>query len=418
MTPEKQLEILRRGAVEILSEGELLAKLKKNKPLRVKLGVDPTAPDIHLGFTVVMRKLRAFQELGHQVVLIVGDYTATVGDPSGKNKTRPMLSHEEVLENAKTYQEQFFKIVDREKTEVVYNGSWFGPMTFHKVTELMAQITVAQMLEREDFQNRYRGGQPISLHEFLYPMMQGYDSVEIKADVELGGTDQKFNIIRGRDLQKYHGQDPQVGLFMPILLGTDGKAKMSKSLGNTIGIDEDFQSMYHKLYNLPDELVSDYCTLLTDIPLEEIDSMKKRVNLSGSAASAATDSGTLTSAKTLSPNQVKELLAKTIVEQYHGNDKAEEAAQKEKKIHAGEILPEDTPVITVATGEYWVPALMVQAKLSQSNGEARRLIQNGGVTFDGKKITDPKANVTVSEGTNGEHVLKVGKRKFVKIRPE
>ncbi len=394
MNAKEQLEIIKRGTVEILSEKELLQKLEKKTPLRIKLGVDPTAPDIHLGFTVVMRKLRTFQDLGHQVILIIGDYTATVGDPSGKNKTRPLLSHEKVLENAVTYQEQFFKIVDKERTEVVYNGSWFKDLTFEQVTKLMSRITVAQMLEREDFQNRYKGGQPISLHEFLYPMMQGYDSVMIKADVELGGTDQKFNIIRGRDLQKHHGQEPQVGLFMPILLGTDGVEKMSKSLNNYIGINEAPHVMYHKLYALPDHLIGDYLTLLTDTPVEEIEGLKKKVE-SGEE----------------NPNGIKARLALDIVSQYHGEEKAKDAQVQEQKIHSGQVVPDDIPELKVKQGEHWVPALLVEGKLAQSNGEARRLIQNGGVQFEGEKVTDPKANIAIT----GEHILKAGKRKFLKV---
>ncbi len=394
MSPEEQLEILKRGVVEIVSEEELLNKLKKNKPLNIKLGVDPTAPDVHLGFTVVMRKLRAFQDLGHQVILIVGDYTATVGDPSGKNKTRPMLTHQEVLDHAKTYQEQFFKIVDRAKTKVVYNGEWFGKLSFAETTKLMSQITVAQMLEREDFQNRYKGGQPISLHEFLYPMMQGYDSVMIEADVELGGTDQKFNVLRGRELQKNAGQEAQVGLFMPILLGTDGQEKMSKSLGNYIGINEPAQTMYHKLYNLPDSLVTEYFTLLTDVSIAEINDYKTGLE-NGS----------------LNPIELKTKLALNIVSQYHGEKAAQEAAEAEKKIHSGEILPDDIPVLKIASGEHWIPALMTEGKLFSSNGEGRRMIQNGGVVVDGEKISDPKAQLRVSS----EHVIKVGKRKFLKV---
>ena len=239
MSTQEAWKIISRGVLEIIEEDDLRKKLAKGTPLNIKLGVDPTAPDIHLGFTVVMRKLRQFQDLGHNVILIIGDYTATVGDPSGKNKTRPILTHEEVLKNAETYKQQFFKIVDAEKTKVVYNGEWFSRLTFTETTKLMSQITVAQMLEREDFQKRYRGGQPISLHEFLYPMMQAYDSVMIDADVELGGMDQKFNVLRGRELQRSMGKEAQVGLFLPILLGTDGKEKMSKSLNNYIGVNED-----------------------------------------------------------------------------------------------------------------------------------------------------------------------------------
>jgi len=394
MTPEDQLEKLKRGTVEIVSEQELLAKLKKGTPLNIKLGVDPTAPDVHLGFTVVMRKLKVFQNLGHQVILIMGDYTATVGDPSGKNKTRPLLDHEEVLEHAKTYQEQFFKILDREKTKVVYNGDWFSKLTFTETTKLMSQITVAQMLEREDFQNRYKSGQPISLHEFLYPMMQGYDSVMIDADVELGGTDQRFNVLRGRDLQKNAGKEQQVGLFMPLLIGTDGKEKMSKSLNNYIGISESPQTMYHKLYNLPDAQIQEYFTLLTDLSLEIIDQKIKGIE-SGS----------------LNPNTLKKELAGDIVSQYHGGEAAIQAEIAEAKIHAGESLPDDMPQIQLTPGEHFLPGVLVQGALFTSNGEARRMIEGGGVSVDGVKITDPKANLEVT----GEHVIKVGKRKFLKI---
>lgn len=385
---------LTRGVTEIIGEDEFKTKLSRGTPLNVKLGVDPTTPDIHLGHTVVMRKLRRFQDLGHHVVLIVGDYTATVGDPSGRNKTRPTLSHDQVVANAETYKQQFFKIVDPAKTEVVYNGAWFGKMSFLEVIRLLGQITVAQMLEREDFKNRYEAGQPISLHEFLYPLMQGHDSVEIKADVELGGTDQKFNVLRGRELQRALGMEPQVGMLLPILLGTDGREKMSKSLGNTIGVDEPPQSMYHKLFALPDALMESYFELLTDVPAEEVKAKLARV--------AAGD---------LHPNAPKEELAKDIMTQYHGKDAAEKAAREERRIHAGDILPEDMPVFTVAGGEHFLPALIVQAGLAKSNGEARRLIENSGVSFDGTKVRDPKANVTVA----GEHVLRTGKRKFARI---
>jgi tyrosyl-tRNA synthetase len=390
----KHWELLTRGVTEIISEAELKAKLAKGKPLNIKLGVDPTAPDIHLGFTVVMRKLRQFQDLGHRVILIVGDYTATVGDPSGKSKTRPILSHAEVLANAETYKQQFFKIVDPAKTEVVYNGDWFSKMNFTEVTKLMAQITVAQMLEREDFRNRYEGGQPISLHEFLYPMMQGYDSVMIDADVELGGTDQKFNVLRGRELQRAEGKEPQVGMFLPILLGTDGREKMSKSLGNTIGVNDAPQDMFHKLFTIPDALVESYFQLLTDIPLETL-----RDKLAHVAAGS------------VHPNALKEELAKTIVAQYHGADAAEKAAEEEKRIHAGQAIPSDIPEFQVAQGPQWVPSLLVLAGLAKSNSDGRRFIEGGSVTFDDAKIADPKANVEV----NGTHLLRVGKRNFARI---
>jgi tyrosyl-tRNA synthetase len=390
----KHWETVQRGVVEIIGEDDLRRKMEAGRTLRVKLGIDPTSPHVHLGFTVVMRKLRQFQDMGHQVVLIVGDYTATVGDPSGKNKTRPILTHEEVLQNAETYKREFFKIVDPERTEVVFNGEWFASMSFTEVTRLMSEITVAQMLEREDFKNRYEGGQPISLHEFLYPMMQAYDSVKIKADIELGGTDQKFNVLRGRELQRAWGQEPQVGLFLPILIGTDGKEKMSKSLGNTIGIDEDPQSMYHKLFALPDALVASYYELLTDRPKAAIE-----------ADSSAVASGSL------HPNAWKAELARLIVTEYHGAEAAERATAQEAKIHAGQALPDDMPVVEVDAREYGVPELLVLASLVKSNGEGRRLVENGGVRFDEEKVADAKVRVTIS----GEHVLRAGKRQFAKV---
>jgi tyrosyl-tRNA synthetase len=395
MNIEEQFRYLKRGVVEIITEDDFRVKLAKQQPLNIKLGVDPTAPDIHLGFSVVMRKLRAFQELGHRVILIVGDYTATVGDPSGKNKTRPMLSHEQVMNHAETYKKQFFRIVDESKTRVVYNGDWFRGMTFQEVTLLMSQITVAQMLEREDFQNRYRAGRSISLHEFLYPMMQAWDSVKIEADVELGGTDQKFNILRGREIQKNAGQEPQAGMLLPILIGTDGKEKMSKSLGNVVGICESPQSMFHKLYNLPDAVVGDYLTLLTDMPEQEIHEKQSQIK-----------------AGSCNPNEVKTELALDIVAQYHGIQKAREAEQAERKIHAGKALPDNLPEFLFERGEYWVPKLMVESGLCTSNGEGRRFIQNGGVRFDRVKVDNPKSRVKIA----GEHVLQVGKRRFVRIK--
>jgi tyrosyl-tRNA synthetase len=394
MSAQDAWKTITRGVLEIIDEDDLRKKLAKGAPLNIKLGVDPTAPDIHLGFTVVMRKLRQFQDLGHQVILIVGDYTATVGDPSGKNKTRPILTHEEVLKNAETYKQQFFKIVDPSRTKVVYNGEWFSKLTFTEVTRLMSQITVAQMLEREDFQNRYRNHQPISLHEFLYPMMQAYDSVMIDADVELGGMDQKFNVLRGRELQRGLGKEPQVGLFMPILLGTDGKEKMSKSLGNYVGVSEAPQVMYHKLYALPDSLIESYFQLLTDVPLEAVQSKLDDMR-----------------AGKVNPNALKEELARDIVTQYHGAEAAEKAAAQERKIHAGEAVPEDIPVLTVPAGEHWIPELIVKAGLAKSNGEGRRLVENGGVSFDEAKVSDPKAKAAVS----GTHLLKCGKRNFVRV---
>lgn len=422
MKPAKeQLEILKRGVIELIDEKDLLSKLEKSvatgKPLRVKLGVDPTAPDIHLGFTVVMRKLRQFQDLGHQVVLIVGDYTATVGDPSGKSKTRARLSHADVLRNAETYKEQFFRIVDRDKTEVVYNGEWFRTLSFDKVTELMSRITVAQMLERQDFQNRHAAGNPISLHEFLYPLMQGLDSVMIEADVELGGTDQKFNVLRGRELQRDPAlcetfgkpvQEPQVGLFMPILLGTDGKEKMSKSLGNYVGITEAPQVMYHKVYALPDDLVEDWTLLLTDLPVPEIAAWKAKVARDGAQI-----------------NGWKAWLAGEIVRQYHGEAAAKEAAEREAAVHRGEALPDDTvrgeildrsvvELVQNGTDRSFAYFLML-IEAFPAKGEAKRMIANGGISLDGRKILDPNEDVRAMFTERRKYVLRIGKRRAWEI---
>lgn len=397
---EEQLEILMRGVIDIVPQDELKKKLEKSYatgvPLRVKMGVDPTAPDVHLGHTVVMRKLRQFQDLGHTVVLIVGDYTAQIGDPSGRNKARPRLSHEQVLENAKEYQEQFFKVVRRDQVEIHYNGEWFSKLDFSKVTELMGQFTVAQMLEREDFHNRYVGGQSISLHEFMYPMMQGYDSVAIKSDIELGGTDQKFNVLRGRDLQIFEGMEPQIGLFLPILLGTDGKVKMSKSIGNYVGVNEPADVMYHKIYSLADSLIENWFELLTNVPMPEIKDMLAKI-ASGE----------------MHPNEAKHLLAMDIVTQYHGAEAATAAAAKEKEIHSGNAIPSDAAEVKIPAGEMGVLDLFVAAGAFKSKGEARRMVQNGGVKMGGEKVSDPQATVTL----NGEDklVLQVGKRNFFKV---
>lgn len=397
---KEQMDILLRGVSEIIPADELEQKLQKSYdsgiPLRVKLGVDPTAPDVHLGHTVVMRKLRQFQDLGHTVVLIVGDYTAQIGDPSGRNKARPRLSHEKVLENAKEYQQQFFRVVREDRVEIHYNGEWFGKLPFSKVTELMGQFTVAQMLEREDFHNRYASNSPISLHEFMYPMMQGYDSVAIKSDVELGGTDQKFNVCRGRDLQMYEKMPLQIGMFMPILLGTDGKAKMSKSLGNYVGVSEPADVMYHKIYNLADSIVENWFELLTDVPMAEIQKMMAEIQ-----------------AGTLNPNVVKDILAKDIVSQYYGKEAADAAAKKEKEIHSGNAIPSDAKECSVAPGTYKAVDLLVEIKAFASKGEARRMVQNGGVRISGEKVSDPMLECKL-QGAD-KLLIQVGKRNFFKV---
>ncbi|MCL2100940.1 MAG: tyrosine--tRNA ligase [Fibromonadales bacterium] len=389
---EEQLSVLMRGVQEVVPENELAKKIQKSidtgVPLRIKLGVDPTAPDIHLGHTVVMRKLRQFQDLGHQVVLIVGDYTAMIGDPSGRNSTRPRLSHEQVMENAKEYQEQFFKIVNREKTEIRYNGDWFSKMSFNKVTELAGSITVAQMLERKDFKTRYTNAQEISVHEFLYPLMQGYDSIEIKSDVELGGTDQKFNVLRGRDLQQREGMEPQIGLFMPILLGTDGEQKMSKSFGNYVGINETADTMFHKVYNIADNLTESWFELLTDKPKSEFSDLIKKDIL-----------------------QAKRVLALDIVSQYYDAAAAEAAAEREKAIHSGNELPSDTPEVKLAAGNYGILDLLISIGAFASKGEARRMIQNSGVKISGRIVSDFNEQLMI----DNEAVVQVGKRKFYRV---
>ena len=395
---KEQLEILMRGVIDVVPQEELEKKLQKSYdtgvPLRIKMGVDPTAPDVHFGHTVVMRKLRQFQDLGHTVVLIVGDYTAQIGDPSGRNKARPRLTHEQVLENAKEYQEQFFKVVRRDQVEIHYNGEWFSKLPFSKVTELMGQFTVAQMLEREDFHNRYTANTPISLHEFMYPMMQGYDSVAINSDVELGGTDQKFNVLRGRELQAWKGMDGQVGLFLPILLGTDGERKMSKSIGNYVGVNEPPQTMYHKIYNIADAIVPDWYRLLTDEPLEEVDAMAEGI-----------------ASGRLNPMELKHRLAKIIVSQYHGERAADEARAAEAAIQSGSAIPDDAPCVSVPEGETGVLDLLLAVKAFASKGEARRMIANGGVRIGGEKLSSPDGTVTVGR----ELVVQVGKRKFYKV---
>jgi len=388
-----QLDIIRRGAEEIFPEDELVQKIerskKENRPLRVKLGIDPTATDIHLGFAVVLRKLRQFQDLGHKAVIIIGDYTAQVGDPSGKNKTRPMLTHEEVLANAETYLQQMNKIIDVSAAEIVRNGDWFSKMTFLDVIKLTSRTTVARMLERDDFLKRYQNQTPIGLHEFLYPLMQGWDSVEVRADVELGGTDQRFNLLVGRDLQRDVGQEPQICLTLPLLIGTDGSMKMSKSLGNYIGIDEPPSEMFGKLMSIPDELMRSYFILETELPESEIDQL-----LAGH------------------PRDAKLALARTIVAMYHGDEAAASAQEEFIKVFSRKDVPDEMPEVVVGQSEIWIIDLIRKAGFASSNSEARRLVIQGGVSIDGEPVRDPSVQVTI----HNDAVLKVGKRRFAKLR--
>lgn len=400
---DKQLEIIKRGVVEIVPEDELANKLKRSissgKPLRIKLGLDPTAPDIHLGHTVVLQKLRQFQELGHQVTLILGDFTARIGDPTGRSETRKQLTEEQVLANARTYERQIFKILERARTEVVFNSQWLTPMNFAQVVELSAKCTVARILERDDFAKRFKECLPISIHELFYPLMQGYDSVALKADVELGGTDQKFNLLMGRTLQKEYGQEPQVALMMPILEGLDGVQKMSKSLGNYIGIDESPREMYGKTMSLADELMSRYFELVTAVSFKELRDIESGLKNSS-----------------MHPRDVKMRLAREIVTQYHDLETAQAAEEEFKRIFQQKDLPDELPEFRVTgdmleDGVIWLPKLIALSGMTNSTSEARRLIQQGGVKVDGGKIEDADVNIKPVSGM----VIQVGKRKFTRF---
>lgn len=389
------LELIKRGSEELLVEAELIEKLKQNRPLRVKAGFDPTAPDLHLGHTVLINKLRHFQELGHHVMFLIGDFTGMIGDPTGKNVTRPPLSREQILDNAKTYQEQVFKILDPAKTEICFNSAWFDNLGAAGMIKLAAQHTVARMLERDDFAKRYAGGQPIAIHEFLYPLCQGYDSVAMQADVELGGTDQKFNLLVGRELQKQAGQSPQCVLMMPLLEGLDGVNKMSKSLGNYIGINEPPREIFGKVMSISDDLMWRYYELLSFRPTSEIQQFQEEVKAGRN------------------PRDIKVALAQELVARFHSQAAAVEAlADFEARFRQG-ALPDDMPELDIATenGQIGLAQLLKQANLTASTSEAMRMVGQGGVKIDGEKVEDKtlllKSGVTV--------VLQVGKRKFARV---
>lgn len=400
---ERQLNVLKRGAYEIVPETALREKLtravKEDRPLKVKLGLDPSAPDIHIGHTVVLHKLRQFQELGHTVQLVIGDFTGRIGDPSGRSKTRKQLSEEEITKNAETYKEQLFKVIDSEQTEVHFNSEWLSPLTFTDVVELAAKTTVARMLERDDFEKRYEANEPISLHEFFYPLMQGYDSVALKSDVELGGTDQKFNLLMGRQLQREYGQEEQVILTLPLIEGLDGEQKMSKSLGNYIGIDEEPNDMYGKAMSVPDSLMLKYFELATDLSGEALVSLREQL-----------DSGAL------HPRDAKMRLARTFVRMYHGDAQAEEAERHFKTVFQQQALPEAIPEVAVREadledGQLWVVKLLTHLDLVPSNGEARRMIKQGAVKIDEQKVEAVNVDVPVRDGM----IVQVGKRKFARV---
>ncbi|WP_334071797.1 MULTISPECIES: tyrosine--tRNA ligase [Paenibacillus] len=400
---DRQLKVISRGVVEIVPEDELKKKIMKSvvtgTPLKVKLGLDPSAPDIHVGHTVVMQKLRQFQELGHQVQLIIGDFTGRIGDPTGKSETRKQLSEEDVQRNAETYRQQIFKILDPEKTKVHFNSEWLAPMTFEDVVKLAAKVTVARMLERDDFTKRYSTGQPISIHEFFYPLMQGMDSVALHTDIELGGTDQKFNLLMGRTLQKEYGQEPQVTIMTPLIEGLDGVQKMSKSLGNYIGIDEEPNEIYGKAMSVPDELMLKYYELVTDLTNEELETLSEGVK-----------SGTV------HPRDAKMKLAHTLVRMYHGVGAAEAAQEHFVTVFQQRALPEDIEEIEVSAAELEdgtikLIKLLTLIGFASSNGEAKRSIQQGAVKINEEKLTDVNAAIALSGG----EVIQVGKRKFAKL---
>lgn len=394
----EQFRLISHGVADLLPEDEFKKKLEKsvatNTPLIVKLGLDPTAPDIHLGHTVVLRKLKLFQDFGHRVIILIGDFTARIGDPTGKSVTRPPLTEEQVVENAKTYQEQIFKVLDPEKTEVRFNSEWLSKLDFADVLKLASKYTVARMLERDDFHKRYTEGRPISIHEFMYPLMQGYDSIALKADVEFGGTDQTFNLLMGRHLQGEEGMPEQTIITMPILEGLDGVQKMSKSLGNYIGISEAPSEMYGKAMSIPDELMMRYFMLVTDMSIEEQEQLSK--DLETGAAH---------------PRDVKMKLAHTIVRLYHGEEAANFGQEEFVRVFQKHAMPTDIPEYKVAiTAEpVFVPQLLSDAGLTASNGEARRSIKAGAFKIDGEKCNEE--HIVLKDGM----VLQVGKRKFIKI---
>jgi tyrosyl-tRNA synthetase len=400
LSVQEQLKVIRRGTVEIIPEDELILKLeesiRENRPLRIKQGFDPTAPDIHLGHTVCLRKLRQFQELGHQVVLIIGDYTGMVGDPSGRSETRPQLTPEEIEKNARTYQEQFFKVVDKGKTETHRNGEWFSKMSFQQIMHLASNFTVARMLERDDFFKRYKEQTPISIHELFYPLMQGYDSVMINADVEIGGTEQKFNLLAGRQIQEVYGQKPQVALTMPVLVGTDGRERMAKSSGNYIGVAEPPGEIFGKIMSIPDEQIYTYFELVTDVGADDLARIKDELGQN----------------KT-NPMILKKRLGKEIVRIYYTQEEADKACQEFERVFSKKELPEEIPEkhVQYEEAEIWIGHYLKEAGCVSSTSEVKRLIKQGGLYIDDERIKDEDLKVRVA----GKKLVRLGKRKFFRI---
>ncbi|MDQ1612677.1 MAG: tyrosyl-tRNA synthetase [Pyrinomonadaceae bacterium] len=401
MTIDEQLEHLRKGAAEIIREEDLRARLERSArtgvPLRIKLGADPTAPDIHLGHTVVLRKLRAFQELGHTVIFLIGDFTGLIGDPSGKNATRPQLTREEIDANAETYKTQIFKLLDPDKTEIRFNSEWMDELGAAGFVRLASHVTVKQILERDDFQKRLAENRPLALHEVLYPLVMAYDSVALKADVEIGGTDQKFNMLVGRNLQREYGQEPQVVITMPLLEGTDGVQKMSKSYGNYIGINEPPQEMFGKIMSISDELMWRYYELLTDVSAKQMAELR-----------------TATEAGERNPRDLKVELAKRIIADFHTPDAAEAAEAEFNRVFKRKEIPDEIEERAVAAGVWKLPRLLVETALAASMGEARRLIEQGGVRLDGERHARADSELELHAGQSV--LVQVGKRRFLRVR--
>ncbi|STY98655.1 Tyrosine--tRNA ligase [Moraxella lacunata] len=395
LPPAEQLELLKRGVVEIYSEEDLLKKLAKGRPLRIKLGMDPTAPDLHFGHTVVLNKLRAFQELGHEVLFLIGDYTARIGDPSGKNATRPPLSEEQVKANAETYAKQVFKILDKDKTTIMFNSDWFGKMSAGDMIQLASQLTVSRMLERDDFSKRYNSQTPIAIHEFLYPLVQGYDSIAMEADVEIGGTDQTFNVLMGRTLQGRYGKEPQVCLTMPLLEGLDGVQKMSKSLGNYIGIDEPAGVMYQKILSMPDTLIARYFELLSFKPMSEVNALLDEM------------------ANGRNPQELKKILAHELIERFHDKESADNAHRSAGNRLADGELPIDLPEVSLSldgADKLFITQVLNQASLAKNSAQAKDMLSRGAVKVDGQ-VVDASFALSVGQTV----VIQAGKKAYARV---
>lgn len=394
-TLEEQLELIQRGTQEILSQDDLVAKLKQNRPLRIKAGFDPTAPDLHLGHTVLINKLKHFQDLGHEIYFLIGDYTAKIGDPSGKSSTRPPLTDEQIQANAKTYAEQVFKILDKDKTRIVFNSEWFKDMSAGDMIQLSSQLTVSRMLERDDFSKRYAAQTPIAIHEFLYPLVQGYDSIALKADVELGGTDQTFNILMGRTLQGRYGQEPQVCITVPILEGLDGVNKMSKSLGNYVGIYDAPGTMYQKLLSMPDTLIRRYFEFLSFKPMDEVESLMEEME------------------KGRNPQEIKRILAEELIERFHDADAAANAHKSAGNVLADGELPVDLPEVTLeleGADALFITQILNQAGLTKNNSAAKDMVKRGAVKVDGE-VVDGGFSLTSGQTV----VIQAGKKGYAKV---